>query len=366
MQIQNFFQNVFTNLNLLKSHDFGIQQASDKQDNDQQQFDVATASQQSKPAENLRAIKLVTPSFFPSLSSKDFVALHQMMNEISNASKNSKASSSVDLVTQDSQNKANNSESMSIDEIDELLKGYSNQYKNSELGSKERKEAVEQMNSLLQKKADTLYELSEAEGDQTEYETIADQHVAVGGHRYDLSGNETTEDVAQLPEMTAEEIEEQRKAVEQLLEDGVQLSAMKQGLTLGRSDLGFGVAPVMPLSYAGIGNGDMGMMQPLFNSPAEEKAFASEQLDDFIDMLDVEKGLQEKYGDDVKVFYNALDEQWTMAQSGDAMHNSSQIRTGEQALNTLRFDLGKGGAIDSLGRSEIESRLNQRGYSLYG
>jgi len=366
MQIQNFFQSVFTNFSLLKSHDVGIQKTSDKQGNGQQDFDLAAASQQSKPVENWRAIEPVTPSFFPSLSSKDFVALHQMMNEISNASKNSEASPSVDLAAQDSQDKAYDSESMSIDEIDDLLKGYSNQYKNSELGSEERKEAVEQMNSLLQKKADTLYELSKAEGDQTEYETIADQRVAVGGHRYDLSGNETTEDVAQLPEMTVEEIEEQRKAVEQLLDDGVQLAAMKQGLTLGRSDLGLGVAPIMPLSYAGIGNGDMGMMQPLFHSVEEEKAFASEQLDNFIDTLDVEKGLQEKYGEDVKVFYNALDEQWTMARPGDAMYNSSQVQTGEQALNTLNLALGKGGAIDSLGRSEIESRLNQRGYSLYG
>lgn len=318
----------------------------------------AIGTQSSVPGQEASTGQHGSRSAFATYSTQDFLGVHQLM-QATGGSEDVRSSGQTGELGSLLLKMSDDVASLSLDELDKLLHLHAERYDASGSGTSERRDAVQKINLLMQTMADARYEL--AQQDQAEFTSAGGVKVAVSGHRFDTPNATET---GPSPEMTEEEISAQNEAIQQLLSDGLKLATMKQGITLGDSELGFGVAPMMPLSYAGVGNGGTGMLEPLFNSQTEQREFARNKLNAFMDMLDIERDLKSQYGEDVKVFYNALDKQWTMLRPGDQFYDSDRIVSGEQALSDLRQDIGKSSTLGALGRHEIEAMLNARGYSM--
>lgn len=126
----------------------------------------------------------------------------------------------------------------------------------------------------------------------------------------------------------------------------------------GISGLPIGVKPLMPIAYYGVGDGEYGLMQPLFKSNTEKHTYWRDKIGDFSQMLDTEQRLKEQYGDDVRLAYDHKAKEYIMLTPDDYGYNDA--KSGEQALADLKRDI----RFTGLSRHEINDILGRRGFSV--
>ncbi|MEH0018272.1 MAG: hypothetical protein V6Z89_01400 [Desulfobacter sp.] len=182
--------------------------------------------------------------------------------------------------------------------------------------------------------------------------------VAVSGHAYDDASR-----INILDEKTAESLGmshlKPAPGEETITTQGTYGVTMTLGPLVGHfldedggvAGLPIGVKPLMPIAYYGVGDGEYGLGQPLFNSEAEKRAYWREKIGDFSQMLETERQLKAQYGDDIKLAYDHIAKEYVMLTPDD--YGYADAKTGDQALADLQRDI----RFTGLSRNEVNEIL---------
>jgi len=98
-------------------------------------------------------------------------------------------------------------------------------------------------------------------------------------------------------------------------------------------------------------------MQPLHHSAEEKLAYNREKAEEFMKMMDVEEQLQAEYGDDVKLVYDAQEQQYIMLRPEDQGYNNT--KSVSEMWNQVYVEDIRRGFIDKDGISDILSKYGR-------